>query len=123
MSHSPDHTVSSGRIISSAASIMGIDEVSLPPGAHEIEERTALLDVERGPEYGSRSSSSSKGEYILVLIIFLGCSLAVGKPVVPRQLSKFEKRVKYYIPSLAWIPNYNLSLYVLCLHVTNFLTR
>lgn len=27
--------------------------------------------------------------------------------------SVFAKRVKYYIPSLAWIPNYSFSLYVL----------
>jgi hypothetical protein len=37
--------------------------MSLPPTAHEIEERTALLDVERGPEYGSQTSLP-KGEYI-----------------------------------------------------------
>jgi len=62
MSHSPDHAVSSGRVVSSAAtsSIMGIEPVSPSPSALEIEERTALLDVERGPEYGSQSSSLPK---------------------------------------------------------------
>ena len=75
MSLSPDHTVSSGRVISSAASstaslIMEIDAVSPPASAHEIEERTALLDVERGPEYGSQSSSLPKGEHIEFLSLF-----------------------------------------------------
>ena len=30
----------------------------------------------------------------------------------PLSQSTVAKRVKYYIPSLAWIPNYSLSLYV-----------
>ena len=32
----------------------------------------------------------------------------------PLSRSTVAKRVKYYIPSLAWIPNYSLSLYVPC---------
>lgn len=75
---SPDHTASSGRVISSTAStssIMGLDAVTPPPSVHESVERTALLDVERGPEYGSLSSSSLKGDYIeLFLLQVLKCN-------------------------------------------------
>jgi len=31
----------------------------------------------------------------------------------PQKQSTLAKRIKYYIPSAGWIPNYSLSLYVL----------
>ncbi|KAF9484145.1 sulfate anion transporter [Pholiota conissans] len=68
---------------------MGIDNVA-PLHQHEIVESTALLDEERGQDmYGS-----------------------VTPPIRVRNhhQSTFAKRIKYYIPSCAWIPNYSLSL-------------
>ncbi|PPQ88997.1 hypothetical protein CVT25_005095 [Psilocybe cyanescens] len=76
----------------STTSIMGIDAVS-PETTQETEERTALLDVEQGEEsYGSvvpphnRSSDSQQ------------------------KRAKLVKRIKYYVPSTAWIPSYSFSL-------------
>lgn len=56
----------------------------------QIEERTALLDSNRRVHYSGT--------------------------ITPRQdsgagSSVFAKRIRYYIPSLAWIPNYSLSLF------------
>jgi len=88
---------------------MGIDEIP-PPSARDVMETTGLLDVERGVEYGSRTSSlKGKNDVAFSLTI---AEIAVGKSVPHKQTSTFGKRVKYYIPSLAWIPNYNASLYV-----------
>ncbi|KAH9485682.1 Putative sulfate transporter [Psilocybe cubensis] len=72
---------------------MAIDSVS-PEPTQETEERTALLDVERGPDsYGAAgtphylpSNSHQKRDILL-------------------------KRIKYYIPSTAWIPSYSPSLF------------
>uniref|UniRef100_A0A8H7Y863 STAS domain-containing protein n=1 Tax=Psilocybe cubensis TaxID=181762 RepID=A0A8H7Y863_PSICU len=93
MSHSllpPDPPASSA---ASTTSIMAIDSVS-PEPTQETEERTALLDVERGPDsYGAAgtphylpSNSHQKRDILL-------------------------KRIKYYIPSTAWIPSYSPSLF------------
>jgi len=59
MSASPVQGASSGRVISSAASatsVMGTDEISAPSSLQDVTERTGLMDVERGVEYGSRTS-------------------------------------------------------------------
>jgi len=45
--------------------------------------------------------------------------IAAGTGVPQKQTSTFEKRVKYYIPSLVWIPNYNASLYVVFCELLN----
>ncbi|KAF9012661.1 sulfate anion transporter [Cyathus striatus] len=79
-----------GSSTNSTSSLMGIDAISNP----RQEERTALLDVEtvRNPreQYGAASPTN----------------LAHKPP--PR--SKFAQRVKYYIPSFSWIPEYSFSL-------------
>ncbi|GLB37828.1 putative STAS domain containing protein [Lyophyllum shimeji] len=63
------------------------------------DERTALLDQGEGPEdrsagYGSRASSVTERE---------GSERK-------REQSALVRKIKYYIPSFAWIPNYSLSL-------------
>ena len=117
MSASPVQGASSGRVISSAASatsVMGTDEISAPSSLQDVTERTGLMDVERGVEYGSRTSSLTMLLPHLTIV-----KIAAGKGVPQKQTSTFEKRVKYYIPSLVWIPNYNASLYVVFCELLN----
>ncbi|KDR75521.1 hypothetical protein GALMADRAFT_247970 [Galerina marginata CBS 339.88] len=77
----------------STSSIMGIDAVTTAPSAQEIEERTGLIDVETaGGSYGSTTPP-------------------IAGQTHSRQQSTLVKRVKYYIPSLAWIPSYSFSLF------------
>ncbi|KAF8957348.1 sulfate anion transporter [Flammula alnicola] len=78
----------------STSSIMGIDAV-IPSTPQDIEERTTLLDVERGDPYGAVTPPIGGQK----------------SPPLQRRQSTFIKRVKYYIPSVAWIPNYSLSLF------------
>lgn len=81
----------------STSSMMEIDAVSAPVHIQESigeeEERRALLDVEPGvDQYGTMGSSN-------------------GHKSQSNSNSNFTKRVKYYIPSLAWIPDYSWSLF------------
>ncbi|KAF8161461.1 sulfate anion transporter [Crassisporium funariophilum] len=76
----------------STSSIMAIDAVS-PLSTQDIVERTALLDVERGSDqYGSLTPPK-----------------ASPKPSMTH--STFKRRVKYYIPSMGWIPDYSFSFF------------
>lgn len=103
MAHTPTSELST--------SIMSID--SVPPSADDmIVERTALLDVEQGVEYGSRTPLLGKGMCYQLSAFDICMPIYTGKNVSQAQTSIFTKRVKYYIPSLAWIPSYNSSLYV-----------
>ncbi|TFK45036.1 sulfate anion transporter [Crucibulum laeve] len=97
MSRTPQHGFSAaqastpfaGSSAASTSSIMGIDAVTRPVQ----EERTALLDVEAPPEqYSGASTPKSTGHK-------------------PRKQSQLKKKIKYYIPSLSWIPDYSLSLF------------
>ncbi|CAA7260456.1 unnamed protein product [Cyclocybe aegerita] len=101
MSHTPVSNPDPGHpagpaIASSSASttsIMGIDTVAHPTQALEdIEERTALLDEERGHNYGTATPP-------------------IHDPKDLHAESTLAKRIKYYIPSTGWIPNYSLSLF------------
>ncbi|KAF5320829.1 hypothetical protein D9619_002055 [Psilocybe cf. subviscida] len=72
----------------STSSLMAIDTVA--PAEDVPEERTGLLDPEGGNEfYGSMTPTSAH------------------KNLPPQ--STFLKKLKYYIPSIAWIPNYSRS--------------
>ncbi|TFK74713.1 sulfate anion transporter [Pluteus cervinus] len=72
----------------STTSLMGVDAI-IPPAQPSSSERATLLDVESvAGQYGSSSISGQR----------------VRKP------SKLAKRIKYYVPSTAWIPNYSMSL-------------
>jgi len=116
MAHTPTSELS--------ISIMSMDSVP-SPSADDIVERTALLDVEQGVEYGSRTPLLGKGMcyQLSALVIRMPMLLLyTGKNVRQAQTSIFTKRVKYYIPSLAWIPSYNSSLYVaLCRFISYML--
>ncbi|KAL4263976.1 SLC26A/SulP transporter family protein [Pleurotus pulmonarius] len=73
--------------VSSASSLMGIDGVSRARN-----EAQTLLDVEGGErheQYGSTGTNT---------------------PIPRKPDSKLTKRIKYYIPSTAWIPDYSISL-------------
>ncbi|KAF4621367.1 hypothetical protein D9613_001001 [Agrocybe pediades] len=76
----------------SSSSIMGIDTAATPTAQEE--ERTGLLDVEgrAGADYGATSTPRN------------------GASAGTRKQSTMLKRIKYYIPSTAWIPNYSFSL-------------
>ncbi|KAK7036504.1 hypothetical protein VNI00_011701 [Paramarasmius palmivorus] len=82
----------------SSLNIMGVNEGLLTPRSVHSEEAEQLLnasgDVERGrvdhAAYGSTSSSEEEGNK-------------------SRRRSKMKRRVKYYIPGIAWIPKYSLS--------------
>ncbi|KAG6830437.1 hypothetical protein H0H92_000740 [Tricholoma furcatifolium] len=80
--HEPDHYNAS----SSASSVIDLDQTR-----HE--ERTPLLDrtQERDDGYGSGQSSTA------------------GFPEPKKDQSALVKRIKYYIPSFAWIPSYSTS--------------
>ncbi|KAF9523825.1 sulfate anion transporter [Crepidotus variabilis] len=95
MSSTPARRQVSAPVASSSASttsIMAIDAVRAST-TQEVDERVALLDVESaGGSYGTRIPSSNKD----------------GQNTTA---STFAKRLKYYVPSLAWIPNYNASLF------------
>ncbi|ESK97250.1 endoplasmic reticulum protein [Moniliophthora roreri MCA 2997] len=88
--------VSSSR---SSLNIMGANDGLLTPRSVHSEETDHLLsaggDIERGrvdqSSYGSTSSSPEEG-------------------TKSRRSSKVKRRVQYYIPSIAWIPNYSFSL-------------
>ncbi|RDB25013.1 hypothetical protein Hypma_007463 [Hypsizygus marmoreus] len=73
--------------LSSSSSFLDIDTV------RHHEERTALLDTTNESLYGSTS------------VIGLG-----KEPMVTKDTAALAKKVKYYIPSFAWIPHYNISL-------------
>ncbi|KAF8911625.1 sulfate anion transporter [Gymnopilus junonius] len=76
----------------STSSITGIDTVA-PSVSQDMDERAALIDEERaGDSYGAVPS------------------LKQGATPGRRQ-STLVKRVKYYIPSTAWIPTYSFSLF------------
>ncbi|KAF9477886.1 sulfate anion transporter [Pholiota conissans] len=79
----------------STTSIMGIDDIA-PVHPQEIVERTALLDEERGHDLYGTVTPPIAGQKL---------------PTHNHHQSTFVKRVKYYIPSFAWIPNYSLSLF------------
>ncbi|KAF7782781.1 hypothetical protein Agabi119p4_2157 [Agaricus bisporus var. burnettii] len=92
MASTPPHRSfsSAHSLANSTSSLMGIDAEALVPA----EERTALLDraADQRTEYTSGAATPST-------------FYNAGKD--PSVLSK---RLKYYIPSLAWIPKYSISL-------------
>lgn len=94
---------------SSTTSLMGIDAVA---SADETHERAVLLDVERdSTQYGSTTQLTNGGiDSILYWFLPVNHSFIERKHLISK--STVAKRVKYYIPSLAWIPNYSFSLYV-----------
>ncbi|KAG5638446.1 hypothetical protein H0H81_012663 [Sphagnurus paluster] len=78
--------------VSSSSSFMEVDTQN--------GERTALLDHAREPSherYGSLSGSISPSP----------------EPNTKIDNSALSKKIKYYIPSLAWIPSYSTSLYAI----------
>ncbi|KAF5354753.1 hypothetical protein D9756_005572 [Leucocoprinus leucothites] len=74
--------------VNSTSSLMGIDAI-----ASQAEERTALLDVE----------SSRRANYS-------GATTPTLKSDSGKDSSVLARRLRYYIPSLAWIPNYSFNL-------------
>lgn len=108
-----------------------------PYEEEEVEQRVGLLDSESGlEEYGSIESSSES--FFTIVRRLLGFRQLAGKlnerwmtsgfvdftlmftsepPLVvgnnAGKRSVLAKRAKYYIPSLAWIPEYSWSLCVL----------
>ena len=108
MSHTSIHEQDRDhRKASSTSSLMGID------AATSIDERVALLDVEREPEsaqYGTTTQLTNGGANSILQLLPFNV-FCLGRKHTLSQ-STVAKRVKYYIPSLAWIPNYSLSLYV-----------
>ncbi|KAF5375547.1 hypothetical protein D9615_009135 [Tricholomella constricta] len=90
------------------------------------EERTALLDSMNEPEdrrYGSMASSAT-GEYKFnmlpeafkeasagaLLTCHSDCYSFCPDPDTKNEQSALARKIKYYIPSFAWLPNYNASL-------------
>ncbi|KAG6382042.1 sulfate transporter family-domain-containing protein [Boletus reticuloceps] len=71
------------------------------------QERTPLLnrdDVEAGPaQYTANTSTAADAASTVVL---------EGAKRTKIRDTKFARRVRYYVPSTAWIPNYSFSLYV-----------
>ncbi|KAL0955586.1 hypothetical protein HGRIS_001822 [Hohenbuehelia grisea] len=95
--------------VASTSSLMGIDAIITPREQAEIEERTALLDhdVERGlqpQQYGAAGGIASGANS--------GTTTPRKPPNSPPESKRtiLAKRVKYYVPSTAWIPSYSLSL-------------
>ncbi|PPQ63748.1 hypothetical protein CVT24_004257 [Panaeolus cyanescens] len=95
MSHTPIYNHDTSHLIApplgtatpSTSSIVGMDAVS----NSDIGERTALLDAEQD-HYGTSADTGP-------------ATAEMSKK------STLLKRVKYYIPSLSWMPNYSLSLF------------
>ncbi|KAJ3810813.1 sulfate anion transporter [Lentinula aff. lateritia] len=87
------------RTISAASSIMGAEGIMTPHSEQSEREQLLETDIERlggisrDSQYGSTSARAID---------------AGQKP--PQGRKKLRKRVKYYIPSLSWIPNYSASL-------------
>jgi hypothetical protein len=105
--------------LADSSSLMGIDaeEPSLS------EERTALLDMDAG-----RRMNYSSGVATPSTCTFPTPRTTNTHHVLPdhnagKDSSVFAKRVKYYIPSLAWIPNYSFSLYVFARRAPLFPSR
>jgi len=103
----------------STASIMGIDAPT--------DERAVLLEIEReSTEYGLTTHNGGHPCFLVLVGLseasptcscFLSWLLNFMFPsFVERKLSISQstvaKRIKYYIPSLRWIPDYSFSLYV-----------
>ncbi len=106
---------------------MGIDAVVQP----ESEERTALLDVDTGRR-ANYSGTSTPVPSMFILLTFAHSVYFTGVPIstsIPfsiilsklftntsvglqsgKDTSVFVKRARYYVPSLAWIPNYSFNL-------------
>lgn len=95
--------------------------------AHD--ERTPLAgrdDIEAGPahygttpfprsgaaSYAGESRSSGPAALRSKLISHAGTQASQESQLISKRNSKFARRVRYYIPSTAWIPDYSLSLYV-----------
>lgn len=82
-------------------------------------------DVEAGPAlYGAHTppaadAASTIREFLFSITIFLGTDpvLPLVDGVQQKKIrdTKFARRLRYYVPSTAWIPDYSLSLYVLAL--------
>jgi len=100
--------------LSTAASVSSLSDM-----VHG-EERTPLVnqsDVEAGhtthAQYGSSPSirTSASGEHSWALFLDLPIEENTdAKPPNSRRNSMFKKRVRYYVPSTAWIPDYSISL-------------
>ena len=94
---------------------MGLDDAP-----QEILERTALLDAETGERigetYGSVTPPITSERLSIRFTVFAsmerGRAYQSSGQKSQRRQSTFVKRAKYYVPSLAWIPNYSFSLYV-----------
>ena len=108
-------------------SLMGIDVTG-----SQAEERTALLDSDSRVHYSGTTTptrmcfSSCLGDFSALPPSYVSpffCSFsqrserrlltnAFAGPDPGTDLSVLAKRARYYIPSLAWIPNYSFSLSV-----------
>lgn len=98
-----------------SSSIIGTDMAG-----SQIEERTALLDSNRRVHYSGTTTPSMYAQgrlyYSLFFLLLHFKPRLLTHPLAGQDSgagsSVFAKRIRYYIPSLAWIPNYSLSLSV-----------